>query len=129
MTQLLSSESPPTVPPPSADHARHWQRLQAERRFRLEQLATLDAEAPPTPRHESVQQALRIAATTALDEIEAALGRMQDGRYGVCVTCFLPIPAERLDVLPMTSLCMACHYNEQNCRLAGSGRGGDGRGA
>lgn len=100
------------------EHADAWQRLEAERRFRLAQLAALEAEVPASPRHEGVQRALAVAASVALEEVEAALDRLAEGRYGRCVTCTRPIDDERLDVLPMAALCMSCHYNEQNCRSA-----------
>jgi DnaK suppressor protein len=120
MSALLSSEgaagSPADAPPGYADA---WQRLQDERTFRLTQLTALEAEVPPSPRHESVQHALSIAASTALREVEAALARMAEGRYGRCVTCDRPIDTERLGVLPMAALCMSCHYNEQNCGRSG----------
>ena len=103
-----------------------WRRLQDERRFRLEQLADLDAETPLSPRHESVTRLLRASARVALSEVDAALARITEGHYGVCTGCAGEIGAERLTVLPMAPLCMRCHYNEQNCRLAamsGSGHG------
>ena len=40
--------------------------------------------------------------------IFAALKRMDDGTYGVCVTCAEPISAERLDLLPATPFCRDC---------------------
>ncbi len=95
-----------------------WQRLEDERRFRVQQLADLEAETPASPRHESVRRMLSASACVALAEIDAALARMAEGRYGQCVTCGRQLDDERLDVLPMASLCMSCHYNEQNCRLA-----------
>jgi RNA polymerase-binding transcription factor DksA len=95
-----------------------WRRLQDERRCRLEQLADLEAETPASPRHESVTRLLRASARVALAEIDAALARVSEGRYGVCSGCGGEIGAERLTVLPMAALCMSCHYNEQNCRLA-----------
>ncbi|HVH95311.1 MAG TPA: TraR/DksA C4-type zinc finger protein [Nocardioidaceae bacterium] len=99
-------------------YADHRQRLQEERRFRLEQLAALRAETSATPRHESVARVLRTSAAAALGEIDAALARMEQGRYGLCVGCGRQIAPERLAVLPMAPLCMSCHYNEQNCHLA-----------
>lgn len=119
MSAVLSTEfaQEPTAGAP-AEHADAWQRLHDERQFRLEQLAALESEEAASPRHEGVRRALSIAATTALGEIEAALARMAEGRYGQCVTCEQTIDAERLAVLPMASLCMACHYNEQNCQLS-----------
>ena len=118
MTSLLPTEIPPSVPAYAAEHAEHWQRLAQERRFRIEQLAALDAEVPATPRHADVQRVLHASATAALSEIDAALARMAAGRYGVCDVCEQRISAERLDVIPMASLCMACHYNQQNCYVA-----------
>jgi DnaK suppressor protein len=44
----------------------------------------------------------------AIDEIEAALRRIDEGTYGVCVACGLPIPFERLEVLPAADRCVAC---------------------
>ena len=120
-SSILSSRDHPSS---AEDNFRRWHRLHEERRFRIEQLAALDAEVPASQRHDSVKEALRIAAATALGEIEAALARAADGRYGLCVHCAQPIADERLDVLPMAALCMPCHYNEQNCQLGGRGREG-----
>jgi RNA polymerase-binding transcription factor DksA len=118
MSQLMSSVTRQN-PPDAADHqSGHWYRLQEERRFRVEQLAALDAELAANQQHHCLKLALRIAATTALDEIDAALARMAEGRYGLCVNCAQPIPAARLDALPRAPLCMQCHFNEQNCHLA-----------
>jgi DnaK suppressor protein len=114
MTQLLETDLPHRSRSSAGPDDRYRRRLEEERRFRVDQLAALEAESCPTT-HESVQRALFIAATTALDEIDAALDRLSSGRYGRCVTCSAELPAERLDVLPMAALCMPCHYNEQNC--------------
>lgn len=43
-----------------------------------------------------------------LTDIEAALGRLDDGSYGTCTTCGLEIAGERLDALPATPTCVAC---------------------
>ena len=42
-----------------------------------------------------------------LVEIDAALGRIEAGTYGTCVTCGGEIAAERLDAYPWASLCIA----------------------
>jgi RNA polymerase-binding transcription factor DksA len=114
----MSTMSPHDVPGLSEQHFERWRHLHDERRFRVEQLAVLDNQQPSTDRHSTVNKTLRMAAITALREIEAALARMDDGRYGLCVLCSQPLPDDRLDVLPMTPLCLSCHYNEQNCRIA-----------
>jgi len=44
----------------------------------------------------------------AMDEIEAALKRIDDGTYGTCVSCGAPIPFERLEVVPAADRCVAC---------------------
>lgn len=44
----------------------------------------------------------------AIDSIEAALGRMRRGTYGVCTACRSPIPLARLRVLPTAETCRAC---------------------
>ena len=41
-----------------------------------------------------------------LAEIEAALGRIDDGTYGLCVNCGKPIAEERLEALPYATLCI-----------------------
>ena len=115
----MSTMSPHDVTDLAEQHFERWCRLHDERRFRVEQLAVLDGEHPSSHRHASVNKALRMAATTALREIDAALARMDEGRYGLCVTCSQPLPEGRLDVLPMAPRCMSCQYNEQNCRIAG----------
>jgi len=40
--------------------------------------------------------------------IDAALDRIENGRFGVCVRCGEAISAERLQVLPYTPLCRHC---------------------
>jgi RNA polymerase-binding transcription factor DksA len=45
---------------------------------------------------------------SALEQIEAALVRIEDGNYGVCVECEAKIPRARLEVLPFTPHCVKC---------------------
>ena len=54
--------------------------------------------------------AVRRAATLlrTIDEIDAALDRIADGTYGVCVHCGVGIPAERLEFRPSTAGCVTC---------------------
>lgn len=40
--------------------------------------------------------------------IDAALGRVEAGTYGVCESCHRPIPEARLEALPEATLCVAC---------------------
>ncbi|MEO8508055.1 MAG: TraR/DksA C4-type zinc finger protein [Betaproteobacteria bacterium] len=43
-----------------------------------------------------------------LREVEIALGRIQDGTYGTCVECGMPIPYARLAANPSAPRCIAC---------------------
>lgn len=48
-----------------------------------------------------------------LRSIEAALVRIQQGRYGVCVKCSKRIPQERLEALPYAVMCIDCQKSEE----------------
>jgi DnaK suppressor protein len=52
------------------------------------------------------EDALREALTARRTELEAALGRLDAGTYGVCVDCGRPIPAERLRARPEVARCI-----------------------
>jgi DnaK suppressor protein len=41
-----------------------------------------------------------------LGEIDAALARIDDGTYGICVACGRPIAEERLAAVPYAALCL-----------------------
>ena len=43
-----------------------------------------------------------------LEEIEAALKRIEEGTYGICTNCGKPIAVERLEALPWATLCIDC---------------------
>jgi RNA polymerase-binding transcription factor DksA len=87
--------------------------LEQQRRFRVDQLDELAVEATnPTsiadePRIQ-VAAALKMAATAALADIDAALRRLDRGSYGMCEQCRTAIPLERLEILPMSRYCMRC---------------------
>ncbi len=44
----------------------------------------------------------------ALDQIEAAIGRVEAGTYGECDTCGAKIPKSRLDAIPYAAQCVRC---------------------
>lgn len=57
----------------------------------------------------------RLAATAAarslaasIDDIDAALAKIDEGTYGLCETCRQPIPAARLEALPASTRCVSC---------------------
>ncbi|MCZ6699722.1 MAG: TraR/DksA C4-type zinc finger protein [Planctomycetota bacterium] len=48
-----------------------------------------------------------------LDDIEAAIRRIDDGVYGLCMNCEKPIPSTRLEVLPFARRCLNCESSTQ----------------
>ncbi len=48
-----------------------------------------------------------------LRAIDAALGRINLGKYGICVKCNKKIPQERLLALPYAVLCVDCQKGEE----------------
>jgi RNA polymerase-binding protein DksA len=48
-----------------------------------------------------------------LRSIEAALVRLQQGRYGSCMKCSKRIPRERLEALPYAVMCIDCQKSEE----------------
>ncbi len=41
-------------------------------------------------------------------DIDAAIGRLDDGTYGSCETCHRPIAPERLEAIPHARYCITC---------------------
>ena len=44
----------------------------------------------------------------ALEQVELALERIEEGDYGACVECLKTIPKTRLSALPYTPYCVKC---------------------
>lgn len=53
----------------------------------------------------------------ALDRVEAALSRMDQGRYGYCAWCRGAIEIERLQADPTADLCRSCAQNPERPHL------------
>ena len=49
-----------------------------------------------------------------LEQIEAALNRIDAGSYGRCEGCEESIPPERLEVLPFAPLCVGCQQRAES---------------
>ena len=52
--------------------------------------------------------ALRDRSKAQLQQVEAALARLDGGTYGRCESCGQPIAPERLEALPWAGLCIDC---------------------
>ena len=49
----------------------------------------------------------------AIEQIDRALGHIDDGSYGVCDSCGNPIGKNRLMAVPHATLCMSCKQREE----------------
>ncbi|MEU9056744.1 TraR/DksA C4-type zinc finger protein [Streptomyces sp. NPDC048384] len=98
--------------------------LHEQRLFRQEQLQQLTV--PATSRTEAlldrraasqleVHVKLAASARMVLADVESALTRMDQGRYGTCHLCRRPIARERLMIVPQARYCARC----QQVREAG----------
>jgi len=61
---------------------------------------------------ETVERAQSMAVGASLreqlEEVTAALGKVEEGTYGICDSCKKPITKKRLAVLPWATLCKEC---------------------
>ena len=55
----------------------------------------------------------------ALNQIDNALQKIEEGTYGVCETCSKPIPQKRLLALPFAVLCIKCQELEEKKKRRG----------
>jgi DnaK suppressor protein len=49
----------------------------------------------------------------ALDQIEAAIERIENGSYGECESCSAKIPKSRLEAIPYAALCVKCASQQE----------------
>lgn len=61
-------------------------------------------------------EALNLHAANRLRGVEAALARLKNSRYGICVQCGARIPEERLRAIPSAVLCVVCKSGEEGTR-------------
>jgi len=57
---------------------------------------------------DEVLEGIGLTGQAEIRAIDAALARMDDGEYGICVRCGEAISEDRLDLLPYTPLCRNC---------------------
>ncbi len=99
-------------------------RLRAEIQDRVETVpeylhATGDVTDLPTHRAdhdaEGIDQEIGTGRvqTQTLADVDAALKRIENGTYGECISCGVPIAEERLDALPFTALCIDCEHERE----------------
>ena len=66
--------------------------------------ATLDRE---------IDYSLEENSTHVLAAIDAALARIENGTYGMCVTCGNAIDDERLEAIPYATQCIDCRRRDE----------------
>jgi RNA polymerase-binding transcription factor len=54
-----------------------------------------------------------------LKDVQAALGRLEEGTFGVCLHCEDEIPEKRLKALPWAAYCVACQEVVDRLRAGG----------
>ena len=54
-----------------------------------------------------------------LKEVQAALNRIEEGTFGVCLRCEEEIPEKRLRALPWAAYCVSCQETIDRMRAAG----------
>lgn len=54
----------------------------------------------------------------ALDQIDEALERVEDGSFGQCEECGVKIPEPRLEALPYAALCVQCASQQEEGQVA-----------
>lgn len=62
------------------------------------------AQSVPDP----VAQSRSASLLRTIEEIDAALARIDAGTYGTCTGCGAAIPEERLELRPFAGTCVAC---------------------
>ncbi len=118
--------------PSTTIFAAQRERLEAERDALLAEIAALERER--ASREESAgignvvaeemmetlvrerDLALRSNARDLLEQVNAALRRLDEGTYGICADCGEPIPLERLEALPYATLCVRCQTARERAR-------------
>ncbi len=91
----------------------------------LEQLEAVEYESVGYSNHmaddatdafdQAVDVALKRKFEVSLRDIERALGKLDDGTYGICETCGGRIDRARLEALPQAKRCLSCQTRrEQN---------------
>lgn len=73
-------------------------------------------DAPQRSADREVNLALTDLETTELAALDAALQRLADGTYGLCLDCGTGIPLARLEVEPQAALCVGCQSAHERGR-------------
>ena len=81
-----------------------------------------DDQLPAEPETEAFERDRDISILSSLenemDEVQAALDRLEEGTYGRCEACGRPIGGERLAALPATRYCIDHERTQETLKLS-----------
>ena len=96
--------------PPGGTAARQARELlEHERRTHIAELGLLDGDGAP----DEAAMSRRSTLQSNLEEIDAALSRLDDGTYGLCEDCRAPVPEGRLEIIPYARRCVKCQQRRR----------------
>lgn len=72
-----------------------------------------DGDGPAFVPQQDLELALIQMKAEALNGVNAALRRLDEGRYGVCTACGNEIARQRLSALPFATRCTACERTRE----------------
>lgn len=79
-----------------------------------------EAEGFPDPTDRGVMESernlelrIRDRERKLITKIDEAIGRIEDGTFGLCEECEEPIGAKRLEVRPVTTFCIRCKEEQE----------------
>jgi RNA polymerase-binding protein DksA len=91
--------------------------LKSQRAATLKQIAALDDFRENYPGADfEIHLALRQELYKKIEQIDEALERWQDGQYGLCEMCGLPIDPNRLAIRPQATTCVECQLKRETRR-------------
>ena len=122
MAKTQKAKPAPTTPAPSQEHEALRERLQTQRQEMLDmyqQDVRAGQESADDGTEDIVDRAnnsynrelmfsLSDSERQLLLQIDDALRRMDDGRYGNCSNCKQPISSRRLEAIPWARFCVDC---------------------
>jgi DnaK suppressor protein len=94
-----------------------WMREQLDLRLRrirndvghrFQPLSADAGERAQETENDEVLQRLEQGTTDLIGQYQHAIERIDQGRYGICEDCELPIETERLEALPQATRCKEC---------------------
>ena len=88
--------------------AQRLRRLRDDAAHRFDPLSADAGERAQETENDEVLQRLEQNTTALIGQYQHAIDRIDQGRYGLCEDCELPIEPDRLDALPQATRCKEC---------------------